>query len=121
MGSGLRAFLACLKFSQVNEFHQKDDVPDGFLRNSHKYHPQNFRDSGLVYIALYLLKDEGQREGVLTGSSEVGKKCECLLSKLHSFPPCSFLLIISSDFLGIFSNAKVFVKNVVKTVPCGLC
>lgn len=59
IGSGLPVFVACLKFNHVNEFHQKKKkkgVPEGFLKNSNKYYPKIFRDPGLAYISLYLLK-----------------------------------------------------------------
>lgn len=52
-------FLACVKFNHVNEFHQKNDVPESFLRNSDKHCPKDFRNPVLAYIALYLVKMKG--------------------------------------------------------------
>lgn len=49
-------FLACLKFSHVNGFHQKKGCARRLLQNSNKYYPKIFRDAGLAYVALYLLK-----------------------------------------------------------------
>ena len=59
-------FLTCLKSNQVNEFQQKKKKEKerkkekrcarGFWKNSNKYYPKIFRDPGLAYISLYLLK-----------------------------------------------------------------
>lgn len=86
----------------MNSTHRKNDVQEDFLRNSNKYYPQDFRDPGLAYIALYLLKMKVKERAYSLGF-KVGMKHGCLLSKLHSFPSCFFLLIISSlTFLRYF-------------------
>ena len=39
----------------IPEKKKKKVEPGGFLKNSHKYYSQIFRDLGLAYISLYLL------------------------------------------------------------------
>lgn len=67
-------------------------MPDSFWKNSYKYCPKIFRDPGLVYIALYLLKMKVKERACSLGVQRWERSADVYyLNYIHFLPALSSL------------------------------